>query len=60
LASELLARFPLVIHAALDRLINGEAGGRGNIELAAPGYIELRYRVSHRNDQVRAQNDHRD
>jgi hypothetical protein len=60
LASELLARLLFVTHAALDGLVNGEAGGGGSIELAAPGDIELRHRVSHRDEQLRAQRDHRD
>jgi hypothetical protein len=50
LASELPLRLLFVIHAALDRLINGEAGGGGNVEPATSGYIKLRHSVSYRND----------
>src|ERR1700745_3823802 len=42
-----------VIHAALQGLINREARGRRNIELAAPSDIELRHTVSHGHDQLR-------
>jgi hypothetical protein len=60
LASELLPRFPFVTDAALCRLIDGEAGGGGNVELATPGDIELRHSVSHRHHKLRTQHDHRD
>jgi hypothetical protein len=59
LACELPLRFLFIVHAALYRLINGEAGGGGDVEFATPGDIELRHSVSHCNDQLRVQNYHR-
>jgi hypothetical protein len=43
LARQLPPRFLFIVHAALYRLINGEAGGGGNVELATAGDIELRH-----------------
>jgi hypothetical protein len=59
-ASELPPRFLLVVDAALYRLIDGESGGCGNVQLAVPGDIELWHSVSHRHNQLRTQYDHRD
>jgi hypothetical protein len=60
LAGEQPLRSLFIAHAGLGRLINGKAGGGGDVELAAPGNVEFRHSVRHRNDQLRTQNDHRE
>src|SRR4029453_1734754 len=59
LACELPLGFFFIVHAALDALGNGEAGSSRDIELATPRNVEVRHAVCHRNDHLRAQNDHR-
>jgi len=60
LACELLLRLLLVIHATLYRFIVGESGRGSNIEFATLGNIKLRYFIRHCNNQLRAQNHHRE
>jgi hypothetical protein len=50
LACELPLRFLFITHAALYRLIYGEAGGGGNVELATPRDIEFRHSVGYRHN----------
>jgi hypothetical protein len=49
-----------IIHAILYRLLDSEPSRGGSIKLATPRNIELRHLVSHGNDQLQTQNDHRD
>jgi hypothetical protein len=58
LARELLFCFPFISDAALPGLIDRETGGGGDVQLATPGNVKFRHTVSHRHDQLRAQNDH--
>src|SRR6185295_19938448 len=60
LACELPLRFLFIIHAALHRLVDGEAGGGGDVELATPRNVEVRNAVRHRDDQLRTHHDHRE
>jgi len=60
LASQLLQRLLFIIHAILYRLLDSEPSRSGSIKLATPRNIKLRHLVSHGNDQLRTQNDHRD
>src|SRR6185436_7661452 len=48
LACELPLRFLFIVQAALDRLVNGEAGSSRDIELATPRNVEVRHAVCHR------------
>jgi hypothetical protein len=55
-----LSRLPLVIETGFDWLIDRKASGRGNVEFATAGDIELRYPVSDRQSQLWTHYDHRD
>src|SRR6185295_15435559 len=56
LACELPLCFLFIVHAALCRLVNGKAGGGGDVELATPRNVEFWHPVGHRDDQLRAHN----
>jgi len=49
LASQLLQRLLLIIHAILDWLLDSEPGRSGSIKLATARNIKLRHLVSHGN-----------
>jgi hypothetical protein len=53
LACELPLRFLFIVHAALYRLVNGQARGGSDVELATPGNVKLRHAVCHRHNQLR-------
>jgi hypothetical protein len=48
----LLPRFLFIIDAAFYRLIDGEPGGSGNVELATSRNVELRHMVGHRDNKL--------
>jgi hypothetical protein len=57
---ELLLRLLFVADAPVQRLIDGDPGRGGLIKFATPRNIELRHLISHSDDQLRTQNNHRD
>jgi hypothetical protein len=49
---------PFVSDAALPGLIDSEAGGGSNVQLATPSNVKFRHTVGDRHNQLRAQNNH--